>query len=286
MLVASLILIASFNAAASFKSFEAPLDESKWVFNGNPLNCQLSHNIPMYGDAKFEKNAGRDKNLEFKLGYKRHNIGKGKVATVRSIAPSWQPLQTSRQLGEVPLTSGHNIVNSQNMASWQLLNELEIGRFPTFFYQDFNQLEDQVSVSLSSVGFQFEYDKFLDCLTTLVTYELNELTKMTFYFDFDRAAIKTQYQSKLDALAAYIKFDPSIEVVFINGYTDSKGSRYYNEKLANKRIQSVKKRLTLEGVDESRFKTTAFGEKNPAASNRNAKGRAQNRRVYIKIAQK
>ena len=87
-------------------------------------------------------------------------------------------------------------------------------------------------------------------------------------------------------MAAYIKFDPSIEVVFINGYTDSKGSRYYNEKLANKRIQSVKKRLTLEGVDESRFKTTAFGEKNPAASNRNAKGRAQNRRVYIKIAQK
>jgi len=286
LLVISAALLASFSCSASFKTYEAALDESKWVFDGNPLNCKLSHNIPFYGDAKFEKNAGRQKQLEFKLGYKRHAIGKNKVATVRSLAPSWQPQQTGRQLGEVKLTSGSNIISSQNMASWRLLNELEVGRFPTFFYQDFNQLEDQISVSLSSVGFQFEYDKFLNCLTTLVQFELNELTKMTFFFDFDRSSVKTKYQSKLDALAAYIKFDPSIEVVFINGYTDSKGSRYYNENLANRRIASVKKRLSLEGVDDNRFKTRAFGEKNPVASNRNAKGRAKNRRVYIKIAQR
>ena len=283
--VASLLLT-SFTCHASFKTFEAPIDESKWLFSGNPLNCELSHTIPLYGDAKFEKNAGKGQNLGFKLGYKRHQIAASKKAMVRAIAPSWQPLQVSRQLGEVPLKTGKHLITSQDTASWKLLNELEVGRFPTFFYQDFNNLEDQVSVALSSVGFQLEYDKFLDCLTTLVPYQLKELSKMTLYFDFDRATVSTADMNKMTALAAYIKYDPSVEVVFISGYTDSKGSRYYNEKLAKRRVASVKSSLTLDGVDDSRFRTQAFGEKKPAASNRSPKGRALNRRVYIRIAQK
>lgn len=274
------------SCTAAFKTFEAPISQSKWTFIGNPINCNLSHKIPFYGNAEFEKSAGKSQSLQFKLGYKRHHLSNKKIAVVRAIAPSWQPLQTSRQLGEVSLKSGKHIIKSQNIASWQLLNELEIGRFPTFFYQDFITIEDQVSVALSSVGFQFEYDKFLDCLSSLVPFKLNELSRMTFYFDFDKASLQSPDVDKLSALAAYIKFDPSIEIVIINGYTDSKGSRYYNNKLAERRIQSVKNILSLDGVDNNRFKTQAFGEKNPASSNRSAKGRAKNRRVYIRIAQK
>ncbi len=271
---------------AGFKRFEAPLDESRWNFAGNPLNCKLTHNIPLYGDAAFEKSAGRDTKLEFKLGYKRHQISPEKKATVRAIAPAWQPLRASRELGEVGLNAGKHIVKSQDMASWRLLNELETGRFPTFFYQDFNTLEDQVSVALSSVGFRAKYDDFLTCLSTLVPFELQELSKMTLYFDFAKSSVRKPYHSKLQALAAYIRFDPSIEVVFINGYTDNKGARGYNQKLSQRRIDSVRRMLSLEGVDNNRFRTLAFGEKKPAATNRNAKGRAQNRRVFIQIAQK
>jgi len=285
-IIAISLLFTSLTCQAGFKSFEAAVDESTWRFVGNSINCQLSHNIPLYGNAEFQKQAGRDQALNFKLGYKRHNIGNNKTAAVRAIAPSWQPLQASRHLGEVKLEQGKHIISSQNMATWQLLNELEIGRFPTFFYQDFIELEDQVSVALSSVGFQFEYDKFLTCLSLLVPYQLNELRRMTFYFDFDKASVKVSDRGKLEALAAYIKFDSSVEVIIIRGYTDSKGSRYYNHKLSQRRIQSVINILSLDGVDQNRFKSQAFGEKKPVATNRNAKGRAKNRRIYINIAQR
>lgn len=112
------------------------------------------------------------------------------------------------------------------------------------------------------MGFKQPYDRFLDCLSSLVPYQLDELTQMTSRFDFAKHSLKKVYQNKLSALAAYVRFGPHLEVVFLRGYTDSKGSRGYNHKLSKRRIAAVLKLLTLEGADPSRFKTLAFGEKN------------------------
>ncbi len=285
LLLSASLLMTSSSTFAAFKLFEAPMSDAKWEFNGNPLACQLNHDIPLYGKASFSKIAGRKTSLDFKLSYKRHPLKKAAKAQVRAVSPSWQPNKISREMGELSLLSGDAIIKSKDLATWKLLNTLEIGSQPTFYYQDFDALEDQVAVSLSTIGFNSEYDKFLSCLSGLVTYPLNELTKMTLYFDFDRSQIKPNYTQKLKALAQYIKYDPSIEVVLLNGHTDSKGSRSYNEKLSQQRAESVKKILQLSGVEDSRFKIQAFGEKSPTATNRTKKGRALNRRVYIQIAQ-
>jgi len=282
----SFLLFYSLASSASFKVYEAEVGESTWQFNGNPISCSLSHNIPFYGDASFSKIAGKKEALKFNLSYKRHVINQVKVASITSLSPSWLPRHRARNIGEITINRGNNIFTSQKLASWKLLNELEVGRFPTFRYQNFDTIEDQVAVSLSAVGFKQPYDKFLNCLNTLVSYKLNELTKMTLRFDFDKSSVRAVYHKKLKALAAYAQYDPNLEVVFIHGFADSKGSRNYNQLLSEKRIASVQKILSSEGADSSRFKTLAFGEKNPVASNRNASGRALNRRVYIRVSQK
>lgn len=284
-LLLGLFLFCGSSANASYKVYEAELSESDWQFSGNPLECKLSHQVPQYGDAFFVKTAGKKQALEFKLSYKMQPITAVKVASIQSLSPSWLPRQRPRDLGSIKILSGNHIFKAADTASWKLLNELEIGRFPTFRYQGFESIQDQVAVSLSAVGFKQPYDQFLDCLTSLVPYKLNELTKMTLRFDFAKHSVKEAYQKKLKALAAYVRFDPKLEVVFINGYTDSDGSRNYNYKLSERRIAAVQKMLTLQGADPARFKTLAFGEKNPAASNRKASGRALNRRVYIRVSQ-
>ena len=272
-------------AFASFKVYEAELSQSKWVFDGNPLGCQLSHTIPSYGDAIFSKQPGKNKALEFNLTYKRQPITSVKVASIQSMSPAWLPDQPARYLGETAIENGPSIFKTKNIASWKLLNELEIGRFPTFQYQEFNSLEDQVAVSISAVGFKQPYDEFLNCMASLVKHRLDELTKMTLHFDFDKSSVRVKYLEKLNSLSAYVKYDPNLEIVFIGGHTDSKGSRSYNERLAQKRINTVKKLLSSHGAEESQFKTVAYGEKNPVASNRKSSGRALNRRVYIRVSQ-
>ncbi|MGB0496191.1 MAG: OmpA family protein, partial [Kangiellaceae bacterium] len=127
------------------------------------------------------------------------------------------------------------------------------------------------------------YERFLDCLTSLVPHKLDELTQLTLHFDFDQHKVRPANVAKLKSLAAYIKYSEHIDVVFINGHTDAKGSKSYNTKLAQRRIASVQKLLSAHGAPKEKFKQTAYGERRPIATNRKAWGRAKNRRVYVKV---
>ena len=67
----------------------------------------------------------------------------------------------------------------------------------------------------------------------------------------------------------------------IEGYTDSIGSESYNMELSRKRAQAVANYLISQGIDATRLMVIPMGESNPIASNKNAEGRAMNRRVEI-----
>ena len=283
IITTSLVFFYTLSINASFKQYEAPLDESEWFFDGSPIGCNLSHDVPYYGKARFNQSAGRSEPLQFSLSYKRQPVSYVKVASVKSLSADWYPGQSARDIGETQILSGKHIFKSKQMASWRLLNELEVGRFPTFQYQDFESRQDQVSVSLSTVGFKKPYDQFLDCLVTLVPHKLNELTNLTLHFDFDKHGVRPKNLDKLKSLAAYVKHSNDIDIVFINGYADAKGSKAYNRKLSQRRINSVQKILSSYGASKDKFKHLAYGEKFPVATNRKPWGRAKNRRVYVKV---
>ncbi|MGD9811147.1 MAG: OmpA family protein, partial [Sphingobium sp.] len=69
----------------------------------------------------------------------------------------------------------------------------------------------------------------------------------------------------------------------IYGHTDSDGSDAYNQGLSQRRAQSVADYLSTHGVQSARMETRGFGETQPIADNATAEGKAQNRRVEIKI---
>jgi outer membrane protein OmpA-like peptidoglycan-associated protein len=69
----------------------------------------------------------------------------------------------------------------------------------------------------------------------------------------------------------------------IEGYTDSVGREESNLKLSEGRAASVEKYLESLGIEESRLSSKGFGEANPIADNKTRSGRAQNRRVEIKL---
>lgn len=89
----------------------------------------------------------------------------------------------------------------------------------------------------------------------------------------------------LDSVAIIFKEfkDTSIDVA---GFTDSTGSYQYNQELSERRAASVANYLISAGVSSSRIQSRGFGERYPVASNDNAAGREQNRRVEINIRPK
>lgn len=101
-------------------------------------------------------------------------------------------------------------------------------------------------------------------------------------FGTDSSAISSSFYQPLNNLANSFKQfnENTIEIV---GYTDSTGSRQHNMDLSQQRAQSVSTYLTSQGVDGSRLSVRGAGPDQPIASNADANGRAQNRRVEVNL---
>ena len=99
-------------------------------------------------------------------------------------------------------------------------------------------------------------------------------------FDFDRSTIKPEAAAILDRLVAFMNENKD-KKVSLSGHTDSVGTDEYNQSLSERRAQSVQAALFERGVEASQISTVGKGETTPVASNDNAAGRQQNRRVEL-----
>ena len=101
-------------------------------------------------------------------------------------------------------------------------------------------------------------------------------------FDFDKSNIRPDARPILDEAVATLKNEPDIRIS-VEGHTDAIGTDAYNQKLSERRARSVADYLQRGGIARSRMTTAGFGESKPIASNATDDGRAQNRRVELRI---
>jgi outer membrane protein OmpA-like peptidoglycan-associated protein len=91
-------------------------------------------------------------------------------------------------------------------------------------------------------------------------------------------------KAKIDELVTQLKADPKGAYFEIEGHTDSVGPKEFNEKLGLERAEAVKRYLYEQHqIPLHKMNVISYGPERPAAPNNNKKGRAQNRRVVIKV---
>ena len=101
-------------------------------------------------------------------------------------------------------------------------------------------------------------------------------------FETERADIKKDAEANLNEIAGSIGKHYSSGKVKVYGFTDANGTNDANATLSRKRAESVKNWLISNGgISEDRISMYAEGESHPVASNEDAAGRKQNRRVQI-----
>lgn len=114
----------------------------------------------------------------------------------------------------------------------------------------------------------------------------------TTWFNFDRllfdtgsATLQPSSQEQLNNIAAILKAYPNVHVK-IGGYTDNVGDAAANMQLSQARAQNVMNAIVAAGVDPSRLESQGYGEDHPVADNSTPEGRAQNRRIALRVTAK
>ncbi|MEL6361155.1 MAG: OmpA family protein [Pseudomonadota bacterium] len=101
-------------------------------------------------------------------------------------------------------------------------------------------------------------------------------------FAVDQSDIKPTFYETLNSVAIVLaEFDKTNVSVY--GHADATGSDSYNQGLSERRALSVSQYLSGQGVNGGRLQAVGFGESRPIADNGSERGRAQNRRVEIRI---
>jgi outer membrane protein OmpA-like peptidoglycan-associated protein len=103
-------------------------------------------------------------------------------------------------------------------------------------------------------------------------------------FKLNRVEIPDEAKAEIDELVNQLKANPNGAWIEIEGHTDATGAEAYNLALGEKRAEQVKRYLyEHHQVPLHKMNVISFGEAKPVSDNKTREGRAQNRRVVIKV---
>jgi len=102
-------------------------------------------------------------------------------------------------------------------------------------------------------------------------------------FDFNQATLLPGAKEKLAKVSGILLAYPTL-MMKVEGHTDSVGTDDYNMKLSQRRADSVRDYLTANGIAAANVSAIGLGKADPVASNDNAAGRQQNRRVEMVVS--
>jgi outer membrane protein OmpA-like peptidoglycan-associated protein len=113
--------------------------------------------------------------------------------------------------------------------------------------------------------------------------ELLDFYAKSILFNTSSSSFKSGITEQLDYIYGVIAKYPKSNFA-ISGHTDSDGSTSYNMKLSSDRANAVMNYLVSQGVESTRLTAKGYGEDMPIDSNKTRAGKANNRRVEIKVA--
>ena len=103
-------------------------------------------------------------------------------------------------------------------------------------------------------------------------------------FKFGQSAMPDETKAELDQLVSKLKAEPNGGYIEIEGHTDNSGPKDLNHRLGLERAENVKRYLYEQHqVPLHKINVISYGEEKPIAPNNKKDGRAQNRRVVIRV---
>ncbi|SFX11140.1 OmpA family protein [Marinospirillum alkaliphilum DSM 21637] len=267
--------------AVHASSWQAGYEEGRWQASApSQLNCELSHTIPHFGEARFIHRAGESVRME--LQPFRHAFRPGQVQMV-AMAPQWMPGATPHHLGSYRIETTDRPLRIDTPQTELILESLRQGLMPSMLQEDQDPRIERRRASITPIHFHTAFRDFQLCQAQLLPVNFDQIRDIKITFRLGGTGLTQQDKDQLDLLVRYIYADPEVVVVMVDGHSDSLGTRRDNRQISFERAKSVTDYLIARGMPEDMIVSNYHGQRFPIADNRTAEGRALNRRVDIKL---
>ena len=260
-------------------TFQTRLESIEWTVEGDKFECRLIQPITDFGSGEFVRRAGEQ--ATFRLKAYNSMVGGGSATLLAAAAP-WQPGRGDINLGSVRIGSGNVLFNSSQVQAGRLISGLMDGRSPVVRH---SSGDGRVSeVRLLPVKFSKAFNDYQGCVAKLLPKNFEQIKQTQIGFPGDGLDLDAQAKAQLQVMLEFMKADPTVNHIELDGHSDNSGNRLTNRDLSRRRALAVMEFFKANGVQESQVTVRFHGERYPLVPNTNAANRAKNRRVNVHLA--
>jgi outer membrane protein OmpA-like peptidoglycan-associated protein len=259
-------------------NFQTPLESIEWSVAGDQFECRLGQPVNNFGRGEFVRKAGEQ--AVFRLTAAGNALGTGSAA-LYAAAAAWQPGRGDVSLGSVRLGRGDVLFSSSQSQASGLLNGLLEGRGALI--RGAGEGGRPVQVRLPAVKFAKAYSDYQACVAKLLTVSYEQVRMSQIGFPGAGIDLDAAGKRQLDAILAYMKADPTVNRIELDGHSDNSGNRLVNRDLSRRRAMAVADYLKAQGIGEEQITLRFHGEQYPLVPNTSAGNRARNRRVNVQL---
>ncbi|TBU71405.1 hypothetical protein DNK06_24140 [Pseudomonas daroniae] len=278
-LIVGLLAGAGLSLPAAAISFQTRLEKVEWQVAGDQFECRLTQPITDFGSGEFVRRAGEQ--ATFRLQARERWLGSGSATLLAAAAP-WQPGRGDINLGVVSVGNGEMPFNSSQEQAGRLLAGLLEGRSPLVRHRT-SMGSESLEVRLLPVRFRKAYDDYLNCTAKLLPVNFDQVRQSNIGFPGGGVELDPMAKAKLEIILDFMKADPEVNRIELDGHSDSSGNRLTNRDLSRRRAVAVMEYLKAQGVPEERIVMRFHGERYPLVPNTTAANRNKNRRVSVRL---
>ncbi|MFG3454261.1 OmpA family protein [Stutzerimonas stutzeri] len=275
-----LVLACLLASPANALTFQTRLERAQWQVEGDQFECRLTQPVAGFGAGEFVRRAGEQ--ATFRLQSPDRWLGAGSATLLAAAAP-WQPERSDINLGLVTVAGGKDIpFNSSQLQAGRLLTGLLEGRSPVIRHRT-QHGGDALEVRLLPARFGKAYEEFRTCTAKLLPVNFDQIRQSQVGFPAGDVVLDALAQAKLDIILQFLKADPSVNRIQLDGHSDNSGNRLTNRDLSRRRALAVEEYLVANGVPKEQVTLRFHGERYPLVSNNSEANRAKNRRVALRL---
>ncbi len=274
--LALLSMFASLPAVAM--TFQTRLENIEWKVEGDKFECRLIQPVTDFGSGVFVRRAGEQ--VIFTLNASNSVLGEGSATLLAAAAP-WQPGRGDINLGAVRIGRGQVLFNSSQAQAASLFRGLLEGRSP--LVRHYSREAGVSEVRLLPVKFRQAVGDYNACTAKLLPKNFEQVRQSQIGFPGGGIDLDAQAKISLQVMVEYLKADPTVNHITLDGHSDNTGNRLTNRDLSRRRALAVMDYFKENGVEESQITMRFHGEQYPLVPNTNAANRAKNRRVSVRL---